>query len=512
MAIADISFVAQVPVWSREVSLVAPAQSLPDEIAGFVDLLKFISIPTICPCGMCAKAAFAGSGAGSDIPDGEPVRELTLNNSDQLTESASALAAEPNGLTVPILFAQGITALHNESLMEVRGSAELSSANRQVSSVIDGFDSVETAAAFVADSVCSRKGQAPFRGDPQLLHINCGYFISAPNELKTSILPNASILHPATANGLASDTESVDVDLRLSTPIVPISITRESGRSIPSDATLADALAKTPQSLSSIQLLPVSPSGVSSNDPAIQTVADTFLSGHKGESGSFSPVQFSEQALVGSFPATEEIQAIPNKSNDISYHLDHQSQEPRDLVEFKAVGQAGKSVTDLTPTPMLQFGSEHHRVNGLAFVTAHEFRPVVDAILNEVKGRIHIGEQEATLQIDAPELGRVDIEIKLHGEQLSAQIVTESIESQFVIERHLKYLREALSESGLQLVNVRVDSADSQGWRSADRDASRDEFAGNRSSNSGAHSLRLHDDEPRRINLWTAIGSLSMWA
>jgi hypothetical protein len=103
-------------------------------------------------------------------------------------------------------------------------------------------------------------------------------------------------------------------------------------------------------------------------------------------------------------------------------------------------------------------------------------QPLVDAVIDEIKGRIHLGAGEAILQVDAPELGRLQIDIVLDGDQLSARILTESTEARLVVEDHLGELRRALDDSGLRLVDVQVRSEGWGGWNDLNQHPGREAF------------------------------------
>jgi hypothetical protein len=108
--------------------------------------------------------------------------------------------------------------------------------------------------------------------------------------------------------------------------------------------------------------------------------------------------------------------------------------------------------------------------------TSSPVQPLVDAVISEINGRIHLGEREAVLQIDAPELGRLQIDIVLDGDQLTARILTESTEARLAVEGHLGELRRALDDSGLRLVDVQVGSEGWGGWNDTNRHPGREPF------------------------------------
>lgn len=80
----------------------------------------------------------------------------------------------------------------------------------------------------------------------------------------------------------------------------------------------------------------------------------------------------------------------------------------------------------------------------------------------ELAGRISMmvksGSQEASLQINPPELGRLDIRITTEGDQARVQFAVHNAEAREVIEQNMPRLREMLEQGGLQL--ARGDVAD----------------------------------------------------
>jgi hypothetical protein len=114
--------------------------------------------------------------------------------------------------------------------------------------------------------------------------------------------------------------------------------------------------------------------------------------------------------------------------------------------------------------PIPQMHSDILGATSRATSNSSPVQPLLDAIVNEINGRVHLGEREAILQIDAPELGRLQIDIVVDGKQLSARILTESTEARLVVESHLGELRRALDDTGLLLVDVQVRSDGFGAW------------------------------------------------
>jgi flagellar hook-length control protein FliK len=109
----------------------------------------------------------------------------------------------------------------------------------------------------------------------------------------------------------------------------------------------------------------------------------------------------------------------------------------------------------------------HKVASAAAEVPANAWRPVVERVAGEMAGRIKLNKQDAIIQLDPPELGKIKIDLHVDGDKLQARIFTEGHESQSLIENHLQELRQALQANNLDLVDVRVQG----GWHGATGDA-----------------------------------------
>lgn len=102
-----------------------------------------------------------------------------------------------------------------------------------------------------------------------------------------------------------------------------------------------------------------------------------------------------------------------------------------------------------------------------ADVPANSWRPVVERVAEEMAGRIKFNKQDAIIQLDPPELGKIKIDLHVDGDKIQARIFTEGHDSQSLIENHLQELRQALQANNLDLVDVRVQG----GWHGTSGDA-----------------------------------------
>jgi hypothetical protein len=145
-----------------------------------------------------------------------------------------------------------------------------------------------------------------------------------------------------------------------------------------------------------------------------------------------------------------------------------------------------------------------------------DWRPVIDRVVVEVSGRIRIGEQEAVLQLDPPELGKLKIDLFLDGDKLAARILTETQESRLLIETHLPELRQALEENRVELVDVRIDSGSWNGPRGEGQQEPRQEPHGGHQTaytlNDPPHGDSEERELVRRSSTVIEAGRVSMWA
>ena len=97
------------------------------------------------------------------------------------------------------------------------------------------------------------------------------------------------------------------------------------------------------------------------------------------------------------------------------------------------------------------------------------------------------GESRTRLNLHPPELGRIQIEISLQNNKLSATLVAETQLVKELMETHLGQLRQHLAQHNLQLDNFQVTvSADASSYKESNR-----ELFGN-----GKHSRQSEVVEP----------------
>ena len=144
-----------------------------------------------------------------------------------------------------------------------------------------------------------------------------------------------------------------------------------------------------------------------------------------------------------------------------------------------------------------------------------EWRPVVERVIEEISGRIRIGARQAVLQLDPPELGRLQIDLYMDGDKLAARILTETQESRTLLETHLPELRQALGDIRVELLDVRIDSGSWSGPRGEGQQEPRHETHNGRQtaedSNQPNRNFKEREESRRPPGILEA-GSVSMWA
>jgi hypothetical protein len=144
-----------------------------------------------------------------------------------------------------------------------------------------------------------------------------------------------------------------------------------------------------------------------------------------------------------------------------------------------------------------------------------EWRPVIDQVVGEINGRMLVGNKEAFLQLDPPELGKLRIDLYVEGDKLVARILTESQESRALIETHLPELRQALGENRMELVDVRVDNLNWDGRGGNSQQGARQGASDGRPGhnlNDRSQSDVAKGEPSERSKSGRAAGRVSVWA
>jgi flagellar hook-length control protein FliK len=128
---------------------------------------------------------------------------------------------------------------------------------------------------------------------------------------------------------------------------------------------------------------------------------------------------------------------------------EHKHAEP---VEIK--GEPSFRLNDTAVSMLNTTGSES--LADKQTVGAREWRPVIGRVATEIAAQLRIGQNEAVIQLDPPDLGKIKIDLHVRGDKLQAHIIAEAQESHALIENHLQELRQALQAQSVDLVDVRV--------------------------------------------------------
>lgn len=145
--------------------------------------------------------------------------------------------------------------------------------------------------------------------------------------------------------------------------------------------------------------------------------------------------------------------------------------------------------------------------------TAPAWRPLVEHLARDIGDHLRIGKQEALLQLDPPDLGKVKIDLRLEDGQLHVRIAAEDSHAQQLIEHHLAELHQALRAGDTNLADVRLTQGE---WRSGGSTQQFDQAPqGRQDAPRGFGGRAQHDEnQPERPRSAppSADGRVSMWA
>jgi flagellar hook-length control protein FliK len=142
------------------------------------------------------------------------------------------------------------------------------------------------------------------------------------------------------------------------------------------------------------------------------------------------------------------------------------------------------------------------------------WQAVVNQVADGIGARVQDQSSEARLQLNPPELGRLDIQLIVEGERVQAHIVAESKDVGALIQSHLPELKQALQSHRLDLENLRVDvqtsgdnlNSSSQQFRQEARSSGQGQFTGVSPIN------EAEDDIARPVAPLQPPGRISVWA
>jgi flagellar hook-length control protein FliK len=148
-------------------------------------------------------------------------------------------------------------------------------------------------------------------------------------------------------------------------------------------------------------------------------------------------------------------------------------------------------------------------------VGAREWRPVIGRVATEIAAQLRISQNEAVIQLDPPDLGKIKIDLHVRGDKLQAHIIAEAQESHALIENHLQELRQALQVQSVDLIDVRVSHGDVTGGGDPMAGFRQQSNGGQETSWTSANSAAAASEssEPRRQDgTRRESGRVSVWA
>lgn len=143
------------------------------------------------------------------------------------------------------------------------------------------------------------------------------------------------------------------------------------------------------------------------------------------------------------------------------------------------------------------------------------WRPLIDRLAADIVGHLRVGKQEAVLQLDPPDLGKVKISLRIEDGKLHARIVADANDARELIESHLPELHQALRAGQLEVVEVRVsqgsghaasqDFARNQQQSHQRHDGHHQDFASAFADDglrAERHSTQSRSNERGRVSMW----------
>jgi len=145
---------------------------------------------------------------------------------------------------------------------------------------------------------------------------------------------------------------------------------------------------------------------------------------------------------------------------------------------------------------------------------APAWRPMVERLARDIGEHFRVGEQQAVLQLEPPELGTVTIDLRIEDGQLHVRIAAEGQESQGLIENHLSELRQALRAGQIEVADLRVTQGEWQGSAGLAQNFNQSPQGRQEAPRAFAgfagrdETVAEHPPQPQR----SADGRVSMWA
>ena len=136
-----------------------------------------------------------------------------------------------------------------------------------------------------------------------------------------------------------------------------------------------------------------------------------------------------------------------------------------DLVSTAKSGQSGAAVkeviipTGLQPSAQVNVTSSSQQVASANVINAYPGKAGWDqAVSQKVVWMVGAGQQSATLTLNPPDLGPLQVVINVHNDQADATFISNNAEVRQALQDGMSNLRDKMSESGLQLGQANVSS------------------------------------------------------
>ncbi len=145
---------------------------------------------------------------------------------------------------------------------------------------------------------------------------------------------------------------------------------------------------------------------------------------------------------------------------------------------------------------------------------AHGWSATIERLAAEISTHARNDQQQISMRLEPPELGRLKIDLSLDGDRLQARVTAEVAEAGNLIQTHVAELRQALQAFNLDLVNVQVDLGGWAGLGGGLPQGARSESDQQRGWGEMAGTFQASDGEQQEQSRTSAVssGGVSVWA
>ncbi len=146
---------------------------------------------------------------------------------------------------------------------------------------------------------------------------------------------------------------------------------------------------------------------------------------------------------------------------------------------------------------------------------SEHWQVVLNQAAERIVAQMRQDSREARLQLDPPELGKLDIQVVVEGERIHAHIVAESADVGALIQTHLPELKHALQSRHLALESVRVDVQGGGGDLTSSSQRFRQESHSSGQGRAVRQALQTKETESESSSIIAPVshqGRVSVWA